>query len=44
MQAKGNKKFLGSSGSTHCGIGNDLKFTENGIERIDKKTISVPNN
>jgi hypothetical protein len=44
IQAKGDNKFLGSGGSIHCGIGNDFKFTENGIERIDKKTISAPNN
>jgi hypothetical protein len=44
IQAKGNNKFLGSGGSIHCGIGNDFKFTENGMQRIDKKTISAPNN
>jgi hypothetical protein len=44
IQAKGNNKFLGSGGSIHCGIGNDFKFTENGIERIDKKRISAHNN
>jgi hypothetical protein len=33
IQAKGDNKFLGSGGSIHCGIGNDFKFTENGIER-----------
>jgi hypothetical protein len=44
IQAKGNNKFLGSGESIHCGIGNDFKFTKNGIERIDKKTISAPNN
>jgi hypothetical protein len=35
IQAKGDNKFLGSGGSIHCGIGNDFKFTENGIERKD---------
>jgi hypothetical protein len=44
IQAKDDNKFLGSGGSLHCGIGNDFKFTENGIERIDKKTVSAPNN
>jgi hypothetical protein len=44
IQANGDNKFLGSAGSIHCGIGNDFKFTENGIERIDKKTISAPHN
>jgi hypothetical protein len=33
IQAKGDNKFLGSGGSIHCGIGNDFKFTEDGIER-----------
>jgi hypothetical protein len=33
--SKGNNKFIGSGGSIHCGIGNDFKFTENGIERKD---------
>jgi hypothetical protein len=36
IQAKGDNKFLGSGGSIHCGIGNDFKFTENGIERKDQ--------
>jgi hypothetical protein len=44
IQAKGNNKLLGSGGTIHCGIRNDFKFTANGIERIDKKTISAPNN
>jgi hypothetical protein len=44
IQAKGDNKFLGSGGSIHCGIRNDLKKTANGIERIDKKTISASNN
>jgi hypothetical protein len=44
IQAKGDNKFLGSGGSIHCGIGNDFKFTANGVERIDKKTICAPNN
>jgi hypothetical protein len=35
IQAKGGNKFLGSGGSIHCGIGNDFKFTEDGIERKD---------
>jgi ABC-type branched-subunit amino acid transport system substrate-binding protein len=35
FQAKGDNKFLGSGGSIHCGIGNDFKFIENGIERKD---------
>jgi hypothetical protein len=43
IQAKGDNKFLGSGGSIHCGIGNDFKFTANGIERKDKKTMSAPN-
>jgi hypothetical protein len=44
IQAKGDNKFLGSGSSIHCGIGNDFKFTANGVERIDKKTICAPNN
>jgi hypothetical protein len=49
IQAKGKHKFLGSgacwsASMIHCGIGNDFKFTENGIERIDQKRISAPNN
>jgi hypothetical protein len=36
IQAKGDNKFLGPSGSIHCGIGNDFKF--------NKKTITAPNN
>jgi hypothetical protein len=35
IQAKGDNKFLGSGGSIHSGIGNDFKFTENGVERKD---------
>jgi ABC-type branched-subunit amino acid transport system substrate-binding protein len=44
IQAKGDKKFLGSGGSIHCGITNNFRPTENGFERFDKKTTSVPNN
>jgi hypothetical protein len=44
IQAKGDNEFLGSGGNIHCGIRNDFKFTANGLERKDKKTISAPNN
>ena len=44
IQADGDNNFLGSGGNIHCGIRNDFKSTENGIERKDKKTISALNN
>jgi hypothetical protein len=44
IEAKGDNTFLGAGGNIHCGIKNDFKETDNGIERKDKKTISAPNN
>jgi hypothetical protein len=35
IEAKGDNKVFGSGGSIHRGIGNDFKFTENGMERKD---------